>query len=212
MTLPGTGLSAQNIYCIARNYAEHARELGNAVPSTPIVFLKPTSSLCLNGSTIQLSALSNHVHHEVEVVVAIGFPAKNISADQALSVIAGFAVGIDVTARDLQDEAKKGGKPWALSKGLPTFAPVSTFVKATLPLGFSLSVNSEVRQSGSTDDMIFNIPSLIAYLSTVFTLAPGDIIFTGTPAGVGPLAHGDRLLATLGQGLASLSLSVQRTA
>jgi 2-keto-4-pentenoate hydratase/2-oxohepta-3-ene-1,7-dioic acid hydratase in catechol pathway len=212
MRLPGLDLPAGNIFCIGRNYVEHAKELGNAVPSSPLVFLKPTSALCGSGSTIELPAESQNVHHELEVVVAIGQAAKNIAPEQALSVVAGFAVGIDVTARDLQDQAKAKGNPWTLAKGLPTFAPVSAFVPATLPLEFSLTINGERRQTGSTADMVFSIPTLIAYLSRVFTLGPGDLIFTGTPSGVGPLHDGDQIEAILLPGRATLSLAVRRSA
>jgi 2-keto-4-pentenoate hydratase/2-oxohepta-3-ene-1,7-dioic acid hydratase in catechol pathway len=208
MQLPGIEMSPQNVYCIGRNYAQHAKELGNQVPTTPLVFLKPNTALCGSGSTVLLPRQSMLVHHEVEVVVAIGKAGKNVSKERALDLVAGYAIGIDVTARDLQDKAKASGSPWTLAKGLPTFAPISAFVKAPLPLSFSLSVNSETRQRGHTNEMIFAIPELISYLSSTFWLTPGDLIFTGTPAGVGPLKDGDHCVAILGDNLAQLNVSV----
>lgn len=212
MRLRGTGLTAQNVYCIGRNYAEHAKELGNQVPSSPLVFLKPTTSLCETGSNVLLPRYSALVHHEVEIVVAIGHAGRNIPKERALELVAGYAVGIDVTARDLQDKAKAAGFPWAMAKGMPTFAPISGFVQAKLPLNFSLTVNGETRQRGNTNDMIFSIPELISYLSSVFWLVPGDLIFTGTPSGVGPLKDGDRCIANLGDlgdNLTELNVLVQ---
>ncbi len=209
-TIPGLSLSPRSIFCIGRNYAEHAKELGNAVPTTPIVFLKPLSSLCGSGEKLVLPKESHNIHHETEVVIAIERAAQNLTEDNALSVVAGYAIGIDVTARDLQDDAKKKGMPWTLSKGFPTFAPLSPFVKgAELPLSFSLKINGVLRQQGNTADMIFSIPKLLVYLASVFTLSPGDLIFTGTPSGVGPLKSGDRLEAVLGQGASRLELQVE---
>ncbi len=207
------GIFARTIYCIGRNYAEHAKEMNSAVPTVPMVFLKPGSALCRNGWKIALPPGIGQVDHEVEIVVALGGGGKHIAEAHALEFVAGYAIGIDVTARDLQAEAKKKGQPWAVAKGFDTFAPVSDFV-ARKDLGdgvlaFSLSVNGEVRQSGSTADMIFSIPKLIAYLSTVFTLSPGDLIFTGTPAGVGKLSPGDRVTAELAGGRAKLELKVE---
>ena len=211
--LVGLDLSPRTVFCIGRNYAEHARELGNAVPSEPVVFLKPTSALCGEGSLIRLPAGSVRVDHEVEVVLAIGIGGKSIPESQALAHVAGYAVGIDVTWRDQQDHAKQKGLPWTLAKGLDTFAPVSGFVPASqvgnpLELPFRLHVNGSLKQEGSTRGMLFSIPFLIAYLSSRFTLAPGDLIFTGTPPGVGPIVSGDRLEALLGEGLARLSVGV----
>lgn len=197
MRLPGLDIAAGSIYCIGRNYAEHAKELGNAVPEKPLVFMKPRASLCYDGESIVLPEISQNVHHETEIVVAIGSEAVNVNESAALNFVAGFAVGIDVTARDVQDELKKKGSPWTLAKGLPTFAPVGRFVKAALPLSIELDINGESRQRGSSDQMIFPIPTLISYLSRTFHLFPGDLIFTGTPAGVGPMKRGDRLEARL---------------
>lgn len=200
--LPGLPFGARNIFCIGRNYAAHARELKNEIPQEPVVFLKPVSALCYSGESVKLPRASARVDHEVEIVVALGQRCQAISEAQALEAVAGYAVGLDLTARDLQEIAKKGGLPWAVAKGFDGFAPVSSFLGADVvgdPAGlcFELEVNGETRQRGRASDMLFSIPSLIAYLSGIFTLEPGDLIFTGTPAGVGPLVAGDSLKATL---------------
>lgn len=197
MKLPGLDLEAGTIFCIGRNYVEHAKELNNPIPSSPLVFLKPRSSLALAADGIVLPSLSQNVHYETEIVLAIGHASKGIDENRAWDLVAGVAVGIDVTARDLQDQAKQKGNPWTLSKGLPTFASISSFVKASLPLSLELKINGETRQKGTSDEMIFSIPRLISYLASTYHLLPGDLIFTGTPAGVGPLKIGDRLTASL---------------
>ena len=207
------GISAGTVFCVGRNYAAHAKELGNSVPTEPVVFLKPASALMHSGGAIIKPSASNRVDHEVEVVVALARGGRNISVEQALDCVAGYAVGIDVTARDLQEVAKKKALPWAVSKGFDTFAPVSDFVsRAQLgdgPLEISLTVNGALRQKGSTTQMLFPIPQLIAYLSTVFTLHRGDLIFTGTPEGVAPLQAGDVCVATLQADRARLEVTVQ---
>jgi 2-keto-4-pentenoate hydratase/2-oxohepta-3-ene-1,7-dioic acid hydratase in catechol pathway len=214
--LPGLPeLSLGTVYCIGRNYAEHARELGNAVPEEPVVFLKPQSAVALPGSPIRLPAVSKRVDHETEIVIAIGKSGKNVFAGDALALVAGYAVGIDVTARDLQEAAKKKALPWAVAKGFDTFAPISEFVPADrvaepFELGVTLEVNGQLRQTGKASGMIFPVDALIAYLSGIFTLAPGDLIFTGTPPGVGPLVAGDRLVARLIEG-AGESLALLKT-
>ena len=201
--IPGLELSVQNIFCIGRNYAEHAKELGNAVPAEPVVFLKPTSAICYDGEFIELPSRSNRVDHELEVVVAIGRKGKNIPAGEAHTYIAGLGIGIDVTARDLQERAKETKMTWDLSKGFDTFAPISPFIMppsdpARLSnLKFDLKVNGVLRQHGTTAEMLHSIPKIIAYLSQAFTLSPGDLIFTGTPKGVAPLKSGDQCVARL---------------
>ena len=201
--IPGLeSISVRNIYCIGRNYVEHARELGNAVPSEPVVFLKPDSAVAYGGANIIIPAVSERVDHEVELVVAIGKGGRRISETDALNSIAGIGVGIDVTARDLQDQAKKKALPWAIAKGFDTFAVLGGF--APVPAGveieslsLELLVNGEKRQDGRIADMLFSVPKLIAFLSGIFTLHPGDLIYTGTPPGVAPLAAGDQVQAQL---------------
>lgn len=209
MTIPGLGLPVRSIYCIGRNYTEHAKELGNAVPDKPMVFLKPQSALQWESSKLEISPLTQNVHHEVELVLAIGGTATAVPAGKATELIAGYAIGIDFTARDLQDEAKKKGHPWTLSKGLPGFAPIGGFVtKLAFPTSFSLKVNGTEKQRGDTALMIFGVEELVRYLAETFTLLPGDLIFTGTPEGVGPVKRGDVLEAQLGGGLSHLTVRV----
>jgi 2-keto-4-pentenoate hydratase/2-oxohepta-3-ene-1,7-dioic acid hydratase in catechol pathway len=196
-------LAIRNLFCIGRNFAEHAKELGNAVPSEPVVFLKPSSSVLISGGDIVLPAMSERVDHEVELVVAIGADASRVSETQALSCVAGIGVGIDITARDLQDQAKKKALPWAVAKGFDTFAVLGDFVPFQAEgsewerLQLGLSVNGEPRQAGRVGDMLFSVPRLIAWLSQVYHLKAGDLIYTGTPPGVAPLRYGDRMVAEL---------------
>lgn len=214
-TIPGLDpeLTINNIFCIGRNYSEHAKELKNEVPDRPMVFLKPVSSIIFDGGSIILPPQSREVHHEVELVAAIGKGGKNIHAEEALQHIAGYGIGIDVTARDLQQEAKKRSHPWTVAKGFDTFAPISNFIPADAiddpqNIGLKLHVNGEVRQNGNTRDMIFPVAELVAYLSTIFTLTPGDLIFTGTPSGVSPVKQGDQIKAILQDNLATLNIRV----
>lgn len=213
-TLPGLPeLQISNIFCIGRNYVEHARELKNEVPDQPLVFLKPTSSLIFDGDTIRIPSQSSNVHHEVEMVAAIGKEGKDIPKEDALDHVAGYGIGIDLTARDIQQQAKEKGHPWTVAKGFDTFAPLSSFVstdKITDPqdVDLQISVNGEIRQSDNTKLMIFPVAELISYLSSIFTLQAGDLIFTGTPKGVSPIASGDTIEATMNNGLVSLSATV----
>jgi len=197
MNLPGLDVPLGTIWCVGRNYAEHAKELGNAVPTAPLIFLKPASSVVFSGGTLRLPADSKRVDHEVELVIAR-------AGNGALLM----AVGVDFTARDLQEEAKKKGQPWVDAKGRPGFAALGSFVPAVLPAELTLSVNGAVRQKGSTSDMIFSVPKLLEYLDGRFGLQPGDIVFTGTPAGVAPVAADDRIEASLRGGASRLTLSV----
>lgn len=203
------------IYCIGRNYAEHAGELNNPIPQSPIVFIKPATTIIHSGEFIELPRASSEVHHEVEVVALVGKPGKHIAPEAALEHLAGYGIGIDVTARDVQEKAKQKSHPWAVAKGFDTFAPVSSFVKAERVgdpgnLDFQLLVNGETRQAGNTRDMLFPIAELIAYLSSIFTLLPGDLLFTGTPKGVSRLHEGDKLRAILGDNLVALEVEVRK--
>jgi 5-carboxymethyl-2-hydroxymuconate isomerase len=201
------------IYCIGRNYVEHAQELENEVPDQPLVFLKPTSSVIFEGEAIQIPTQSNNVHHEVELAVAIGKTGKNISEEHALEYVKGYGVGIDVTARDIQQQAKAKAWPWTVAKGFDTFAPLSPFISSNhigdpQNISLKLTVNGEVRQDENTRLMIFPVASLISYLSHIFTLGPGDVILTGTPKGVSPIQSGDHIEATLNDGMARINVTV----
>jgi 2-keto-4-pentenoate hydratase/2-oxohepta-3-ene-1,7-dioic acid hydratase in catechol pathway len=198
MDIPGLDAPLGTIWCVGRNYAEHAKELGNAVPASPVIFLKPASSVVLSGGTLRLPPDSRRVDHEVELVVA-----------RAEGGALRMAVGVDFTARDIQEELKKKGLPWTLAKGRPGFAALGPFVPASFPAALELSVNGAVRQKGTTADMLFDVPKLLAYLDANFGLRPGDVVFTGTPSGVGPVATGDRIEASLGGGASRLALSVE---
>jgi 2-keto-4-pentenoate hydratase/2-oxohepta-3-ene-1,7-dioic acid hydratase in catechol pathway len=211
--VPGLSLPLRTLFGVGRNYAAHARELGNAVPPEPLIFLKPVSSVVLSGGEIRLPAGIGRVDYEGEIVAAIGKGGRHIDEGRALGHVAGFAVGIDVTARDLQTEAKKKGQPWAISKGYDSFAALGNFVPASgldaASLRFTLAVNEEVRQSGDAAAMESSVARLVSFLSRIFTLAPGDLIFTGTPEGVGPLHPGDRVTMELEGTAARLEVTVR---
>lgn len=212
-TLPGLGhLPARSVYCIGRNYAEHARELNNEIPDNPVVFMKPPTSLLEDKGTVIIPAYCTELHHEAELVIAIGKTARNIARTEAFDHVAGYAIGIDITARDVQTQLKNKGQPWLLAKGLDTFSPLGEFVTPdkvsdTGNIRIELTVNSETRQDGNTSDMLFTIDDIISRLSFFFTLLPGDLIFTGTPAGVGPIRHGDEVNAAIYDGVTSNKLS-----
>lgn len=191
--------AVNRIYCVGRNYADHAREMGHDPDrEPPFFFMKPASAIVTDGNNMQYPSLSKDVHHEIEMVVAIGRGGANIPADRALEHVYGYGVGLDMTRRDLQGEAKKMGRPWDTGKAFDQSAPCSALVPAT-KCGHPtqglvrLLVNGEVRQEGNLNQLIWNVPDTIAYLSTLFTLQPGDLIFSGTPAGVGPVQKGDVL-------------------
>lgn len=186
------------ILCIGRNYANHARELSNPVPAEPVVFLKPDSALLRNNDPFFIPDFANSFHHEVEIVVRINRVGKCIEERFAHRYYDEIGLGIDFTARDLQDDLRKKGLPWEKSKAFDNSAVISRFVKKeALPdlnhLNFRLEVNDEVRQKGNTSDMLFSIDQIIAHVSKYFMLKIGDLIYTGTPAGVGPVKTGDRL-------------------
>lgn len=217
ITLPGTKtpIPAGTLFCIGRNYAKHAAEMKSDVPDEPMVFLKPQSALIRSGESIQLPPQSSDVHHEVEMVAVIGKGGRRIDRDDALDHVAAYAVGIDVTARDVQADAKAKGHPWSVAKGFDTFAPLGPLTPADevgdpQALSIQLDVNGETRQSAHTRDMIFPVEALIHHLSHIFTLAPGDLIYTGTPEGVGPIHDGDVLEASLSN-CAPLRIRVNRS-
>jgi acylpyruvate hydrolase len=211
---PGETIRAGKLVCLGRNYIEHAKEMKAEVPSTPVLFLKPASALIPDGGTILIPSISNDVHHEVEMVILIGTGGTSIPAERAMQHVAGYAVGLDMTLRDVQGEAKKKGLPWTVAKGFDTSAPISRFVRAdAVPdphtLDIRLTVNGQLRQQSNTRNMIFRVEAMIAHISSIMTLEPGDLIFTGTPEGVGPVVPGDVLKAEL-QHVGSLSVSVAR--
>ncbi len=213
--LDGEKIELANIYCVASNYPKHAEEMGTKIPEEPVIFLKPTSAYVPDGGKILLPLLSNNVHHEVELVVVIGKDGFNISKVNALDYIAGYAVGIDVTMRDVQAKAKLEGKPWGIAKGFYTSAPISKVVKANQFNGqipnfeLLLKVNGEIRQQSNTKFMERSVDSLVSFISRIFSLNTGDCIFTGTPKGVGKINHGDKIYAEL-CGYTSLSCFVEK--
>ncbi len=200
------------IICIGRNYAKHIEELNNERPSSPVVFLKPSSSLISSGASTVIPNQSKDVHHEVELVCLIGKTGRNISREEALDHIDGYAVGLDFTARDLQSIAKEKGLPWSIAKGFDTFAPLGSFVasksiSSVQDLSIQLHKNDELVQDGHTGSMLWPVAELVESVSSVFTLESGDLLFTGTPAGVGPVVSGDKLVARI-PGLPELHISI----
>ncbi len=207
-------VASPRLFCIGRNYAAHAAEMNSAVPEVPMVFLKPSTAIVRGGGAVLLPAISSEVHHEVELVAVIGKQGKNIKEGDALGYVEAYAVGLDMTARDIQAAAKQKGHPWSVAKGFDTFAPLGQLIPAAAiadpqQLSIQLRVNGELRQHGHTRDMIFPVARLIAYCSSIFTLLPGDLIYTGTPEGVGPVKEGDVLEAEI-TGLPGLSVSAHR--
>ena len=203
----------RRIYCVGRNYADHAREMGHDPDrEPPFFFMKPANSIVADGKDMQYPNLSNDVHHEIEMVVAIGKGGANIPADKALEHVYGYGVGLDMTRRDLQGEAKKMGRPWDTGKAFDQSAPCAAITPAA-QFGHrnkgrvALLVNGELRQEGDLNQLIWNVPDTIAYLSTLFTLEPGDLIMSGTPAGVGPVKKGDVLEGTV-EGLTPLKIKI----
>ena len=199
--------TCRKLVCVGRNYAAHAKELGNAVPSKPVLFLKPSTSLALTPSPLLVPDEVTSLHHEVELGLVIGRTAKDISAADAHSFVSGYVLALDMTARNVQDEAKKAGLPWSVAKGYDTFAPISELIPlSALPsdllhegssseVELWCAVNGVQRQRGSTALMLFRMPFLLAYISRIFTLQEGDIVLTGTPEGVGPVSIGDTITA-----------------
>jgi fumarylpyruvate hydrolase len=187
------------IYCVGRNYAEHAREMGHDPDrEPPFFFMKPADAIVQNGATIPYPQMTRDLHHEIEMVVAIGKGGADIPESKALEHVFGYGVGLDMTRRDLQGEAKKMGRPWEMGKAFDHSAPC-TALKAVSMVGHPakgaiwLKVNGVVKQQGDLAEMIWNVPETIAYLSRLVTLQAGDLIMSGTPAGVGPVERGDRL-------------------
>lgn len=187
------------IYCVGRNYAEHAREMGHDPDrEPPFFFMKPADAIVQNDATIPYPQVTKDLHHEIEMIVAIGKGGANIPVEKALDHVFGYGVGLDMTRRDIQGEAKKMGRPWEMGKAFDNSAPCTELKPVTL-IGHPtkgaiwLKINGEVKQKGDLADLIWNVPETIAYLSQLVTLQPGDLIMSGTPAGVGPVQCGDKL-------------------
>ena len=190
------------IVCLARNYAEHAKELGNETPAAPVLFMKPASSVIGDGDMVRIPMYSQECHYEVELAVLIGKQCRGVTMENAMEYVAGYGVGIDMTLRDVQNQLKAKGLPWEIAKGFDTACPLSDFVPTSAvvdphALNLKLAVNGETRQDGYSSDMVNRIPQIIAHISAIFTLEPGDVILTGTPAGVGPVSAGEIMTAEI---------------
>lgn len=190
------------IICVGRNYAEHARELGNPVPTEPLIFMKPATAACEMEEPLKLPTDLGKVHYETELALLVGRPLRHAKPDEVWPGIVGVGLALDLTLRDLQAQLKEKGHPWEVAKGFDGACPLSHFLKSSVwPEGrrwrFSLTVDGELRQQGDTGDMLTHVPELVAYMSRFFTLNPGDVILTGTPAGVGSLSPGQALELTL---------------
>lgn len=200
------------IFCVGRNYAEHAKEMGDAVPEPPFFFMKPASCLPAISGQLPYPPRTNDLHHEVELVVALGQSGADIAVDEALSHVFGYAVGLDMTRRDLQGVAKDKKRPWDMGKSFDGAAQVAAITPAADAgaiddAAIILTVDGAERQRGRISDMIWPVAAIIAELSTYMKLLPGDLIFTGTPAGVGPVVRGNHLAARI-DGLAPLDIEI----
>ena len=218
VSLPVAGISdrypVNRIFCVGRNYEDHAKEMGTVVDrETPFYFTKAASAAIASGATIAYPKGTANYHHEMELVVALGADASNIPVDQALSVVFGYACGLDMTRRDLQMQAREKGRPWDLGKDVEESAVVAPIV----PVGtcghpttgaIALSVNGKVRQSADLKDLVWSVPELISHLSGFYNLRAGDLIFTGTPAGVGAVVAGDKITGHI-DGLGEIALTIR---
>lgn len=218
-TLPvedtGTTFPVARVFCVGRNYAEHAVEMGHDPDrEPPFFFMKPADAVVPTGSTLPFPSVTQDLHHEIELVVALGKGGADIASSEALSHVFGYAVGLDMTRRDLQTEAKKAGRPWDMAKGFDRSAPMSA-VSPVSAIGHPsegaiwLHVNDTVRQEGDLAQQIWKVSETIAYLSTLVELRPGDLIMTGTPKGVGPVQPGDRLEGHI-DGVGDLTVTYRR--
>jgi fumarylpyruvate hydrolase len=190
----------RRIFCVGQNYADHAREMGaDPQRQRPFFFTKPADAVVDSGRRLPFPTMTHDLHHEVELVVALGKGGVDVKPADALSMIFGHAVGIDLTRRDLQAEAKKTGRPWDMAKGFDHSAPIGPVMRGVPPRGgaITLSIDGQVRQTGDLADMIWSVADIIAFLSTYVAVAAGDLIFTGTPAGVGPIQRGERVHGTI---------------
>ena len=201
------------IFCVGRNYADHAKEMGAEVDrEAPFYFLKDTGSLAASGATVPYPRGTKDFHHEMEFVVAIGAPAFDIPVERAMEVVYGYACGLDMTRRDLQAAAKAKGKPWDFAKNFERAAVIAPIVKAAVfgAVGhqtITLSVDGATRQASHLDEMVWSVPELVSHLSRFYRLAPGDLIYTGTPAGVGAVVPGNRIRGEI-EGLPPVELTI----
>ncbi|WP_322994896.1 fumarylacetoacetate hydrolase family protein [Castellaniella sp.] len=206
----------RRVYCVGRNYAEHSREMGGTGRELPFFFSKPADAI-LNVAQDAQGVLpyppaTQDLHHEIELVVALAAGGRNLTEAQAAQAVWGYAIGLDMTRRDLQAQAKQAGRPWDTAKGFDHSAPIGPLHPVSdtgvLTAGtIQLSVNGQTRQTGDLSDMIWSVPEAVAYLSTLFELHPGDLLFTGTPAGVGAVVAGDQLVGEI-QGLGALRVRI----
>jgi len=216
-SVPVRGSSARyavsRIFCVGRNYAAHAREMGSdPTREPPFYFTKPASAITPSGSTIPYAAGTKNLHYEMELVIAIGAPVFKVTPEAARAAVWGYAAGLDMTRRDLQNEAKATGRPWDTGKGFENSAVITDLVRVQdigwLDKGaITLSVNGVEKQRGDLSDMIWSVPEIVANLSQFYHLHPGDLIYTGTPEGVGPVVTGDVISGHI-EGLGDLSLSI----
>jgi fumarylpyruvate hydrolase len=205
----------RRVYCVGRNYGAHAREMGHDPDrEPPFFFMKPADAVVCETGKVRYPPRTNDLHHEIELVVAIGKGGSDIPINQSLEHVFGYAVGVDFTRRDLQKEAKKLGRPWDTAKGFDESAPISA-IHAAADIGHPsagriwLAVNDEVRQQGDLNELIWDVAESVAELSTLFRLEPGDLLFTGTPAGVGPVAVGDRVTGAI-EGIDEIAITINQ--
>jgi fumarylpyruvate hydrolase len=212
-SIPVVGQTARfpvrRIFCIGRNYADHAREMGASVDkANPMFFTKPADAIVTDGADVPYPSATSDLHHEVEMVVALGAGGSDLSVEEAGKLVWGYGVGLDLTRRDLQAQAKAKGAPWDVAKGFDHSAPISALVPASdvtpgPSTRIALEINGELRQEATLSDMVLNVPEILSALSKLFELKAGDLVYTGTPAGVSALVRGDTFRATL-DGVATL--------
>ena len=216
VSVPVVGTDAEfpvrRVYCVGRNYAAHVREMGGDERDPPFFFQKPTDAIVQNGSTVPYPTLTEDLQFEIELVLAIGTGGSAISVEDSKNHVFGLATGIDLTRRDVQVNARKTGRPWGIGKAFDHSAPITPIVPlegAALPTSgpIRLAVNGETRQDGDLAEMIWNCAEVVSILSTHYALYPGDLIYTGTPAGVGPVTSGDQLVGTI-QDLPELNITI----
>ncbi len=211
LTMSNENIVVPKIFCLGQNYARHAAEMKSEVPKKPVVFMKPSSAIVHDGAKISIPQMTEDFQHETEIYFVVGKDGRNIKKDDARSYIAAMGIGLDLTLRDVQTELKNQGNPWLISKGFDGSAPISKAVPVDGvdfdKLELELEVNGELRQRGSYRNTVFKIEEVIAFISQLFTMERGDLIFTGTPEGVAQLKPGDRLHAEL-VGFISLDVEI----